>query len=77
MKCVAALLQVMGSPSTWSNEILRQAGVLTAALSPTQISSLLLTGVDALNSMARHARLHVDQVAFFISSHVSVTTVWR
>ena len=56
-------LQVIGAPSTWSNEILRQAGVITAALTPTQISSLLLTGVDALNSMARQACLGADQVA--------------
>ena len=52
----------MGQPSTWTNEILRQAGVLIAAMSPIEISSLQLSGVDAMSSIARHGRLNMEQV---------------
>ncbi|XP_076449177.1 LOW QUALITY PROTEIN: uncharacterized protein LOC143285663 [Babylonia areolata] len=54
--------QVVGEPSVWTNEVIRQAGVLLSGLLPGEILTLQLTGVDAMNSMARHARLDPAQL---------------
>ncbi|KAK7502483.1 hypothetical protein BaRGS_00006436 [Batillaria attramentaria] len=56
-------IQVIGAPSTWTNEVIRQAGVLMSAFTADEMNQLMLTGVDALNSNGKHGRLDSQQLA--------------
>ncbi|XP_012934748.1 uncharacterized protein LOC106011048 [Aplysia californica] len=59
---VARMKQLYGGVDTWSNEAIRRAGVIISGLSPAEIQLLQLTGVDAMNSVARHGRLTAEQL---------------
>ncbi|XP_076459322.1 uncharacterized protein LOC143292696 isoform X2 [Babylonia areolata] len=54
--------KVYGLPSTWTNEIIRQAGVLISRLPASQFSQLNLRAVDALNSISRNGYLYSSQL---------------
>ncbi|XP_025103196.1 uncharacterized protein LOC112569580 isoform X2 [Pomacea canaliculata] len=59
---LARAKQVLGNYSTWTNELVRRAGVLVAAMAAEDIAKLKLTGVDSLNSIGKHGRLNEQQL---------------
>ncbi|KAL8569515.1 hypothetical protein ACOMHN_002062 [Nucella lapillus] len=67
--------QVYGAPSNWTNEIIRQAGVLLSPLPAAQFRELSLSGVDALNSVGRHGWLDMSQLQAGFSRWLEVRNI--